>query len=210
MIFQQIYGNGRYRLILGAKNETVTYSGTGGSGSVTLDGDGKGSVKLANGTYQLNGGVSGYETTVTIDNATTTVWLRPVGAIYWYGVFTEQVFSSYVSDPGPVEEDTYFKWEFPTNSTTALYTNNGADEYGECHLKYRGFFSTDGYCRIGYDNGPPPNYSTSPPLTEVSQTVWNNTTLSITPASGSTVRLYGNSANRDYYIEVQEWYLGDR
>lgn len=202
-------GGSTSRLILGAANETVTYNG-GASGTVTLDANGSGSISIPNGTYQFTGGVSGYSTGIlTVDANTSVIYVRPVGTIYWYGVWAEEIYHTYGSDPGPVDNTTYFRWNFPHNGNwAALYTNNEGTGYTTCTIRNKG--GTDGYCRLGYGNaGADPSGQTI--VTVSNKSTWGDTTLTFSPTSGRTIKLYGYKYNnRSLYVDICEWYLGDR
>ncbi len=212
-------GSATARMILGAKNEVVTYAGPV-SGTVTLNASGAGTLKLPNGSYQFNGGTSGYVRTVTIDSSTDTVHVRPVGTIYWYGSWTVNPQYSYTKDPGVVEHDPdtedpniYFRWAFPVNGTWHIINStHEGDGYGSCTMRYRGVYSTS-YARLGYGSGLNPNTSgdtLSPVFVSYDRVNWANVSFSYTAASGNTIRIYGYRNNQDYYLDVQELYLGDR
>ena len=70
--------------IYGAKNEKVTYSGKA-SGTVTLNANGVGTVKLQTGDYTFTAGISGRTATVKVKMG-AVVMLRPANFVYWYGV----------------------------------------------------------------------------------------------------------------------------
>lgn len=200
------------RLILGAKNEVVTYAGPA-SGTVTLNASGAGTVNLPNGSYQFNGGTSGYVRTVTIDSNTTTIHVRPVGTIYWYGAWAENPVYTYASDPGVVDSDTFFTWTFPQNNAwQALHTNNDGAGFAACTLKYRGSYSTS-YAKLGYGaNSSTSGATLAANFVSYNTTVWSSISFAYTPdTTGKTIRLFGYKYNgRDYYLDIQEWYLGDR
>lgn len=70
-------------ILNGAPGETVTYSGKD-SGSVVLNGNGKGTIyQVKAGAYTFTGSISGSKA-ATIKN-TGTVNMYPDGAIFWYG-----------------------------------------------------------------------------------------------------------------------------
>lgn len=201
------------RLILGGKNEVVTYAGPA-SGTVTLNASGAGTINLSNGSYQFNGGTSGYVRTVTIDSNTTTIHVRPVGTIYWYGAWAVNPLYSYSKDPGVVDNDTYCTWNSPQNNTWhVLYSPDDGDGYSSCTLKYRGSYSTS-YTRLGYGSSNSPNTSGETLASNfVSQdaTNWASITFSFTAATGKAPRIYSYKYNnRSYYLDIQEWYLGSR
>lgn len=198
------------RTVYGAAGETITYGG----GTIVLESNGTKQISLPNGSYQFTGGTSGYTTgTITVDSNTTAIYVRPVGTIYWYGAWGENVQSTYSSDPGPVNNSDYFKWAFPQNGVWhALYTSNAGAGYTACTLKYRGFYGT-AYVKLGYGDGSTTSGATvSGNFVAYSTTNWSTITLSFTPDnSGKTIRIFGEEySNRGYYLDVQEWYLGTR
>ena len=86
MIFQQVYGYGKVNAtIKGAPGETVTYTGPE-SGSVELDSNGEGTVRLTCGDYSLTGSVSSYTASRSLRPSTPVMGVYPDGFIYWYGL----------------------------------------------------------------------------------------------------------------------------
>jgi len=190
--------------VLGAKNEVVSYTGDG-SGSITLDANGEGTANIRKGTYTFTGGVSGYSKAYTV-NASMTVYVRPVACIYWYGVKLGTITPS--TGSSPTYYDTYFQWNFPSNSDyAALRTGNNGSGYSSVTVKTT-TCNMGGYGFVTYHNADSPGTSWSH-----TATLSNNGTVThnYTYASGYQIRISGyNYKSRGYYTRVQEWYLGDR
>ena len=192
-------------IILGAKNETVTYTGPE-SGSVVLDVNGVGSATLKRGAYVFSGSVSGYVTAaLTVDKDTTTIYVRPVGALYWYGVQIALLTPS--SGTGPTYEDDHFSWLYPA-SWSSLATNNNGAGYTSCTMRYwANGTSTTLYLGYGSTNAPS---GTQQKVVCPNTNTYTDKTLNFTPDdSGATIRIYGD-AYGTRHVEVCEWYLGDR
>ena len=200
------------RTILGAKNEIITYAGAT-SGTITLDANGMGTLKLPNGPYQFIGSISGYIRFITLSDNIITIHVRPIGTIYWYGVWAISPQYSYTSDPGVIDYDTYFHWNCPVNNTWhILYVLNDGVGYEIFTVKHRQ--NTTAYSRQGYGSSNNPNDTgeiVSSNYIKNDSTTWETTSLKYTASTGKTHRIYGYKNNgQGLFIEIQEWYLGER
>lgn len=70
--------------IYGGASESVTYSGPD-SGTITLNSSGVGTKEVTSGSYTFRAAISGRTSTNTV-TGNTSIYLRPVHFIYWYGV----------------------------------------------------------------------------------------------------------------------------
>ena len=204
-------GGSSNRLIFGAKNETITYTGAS-NGSLVLNENGAGSIKLLNGSYQFSGSISGYSRNTVIDKNTSIIYVRPIGTIYWYGAWMGNPVYAYNPDPGVINEDVYFKWFFPVNDAWYGVNINDGIGYTSCTIKYRGLYG-NGYAYLGYGavNNPTTSGETTIICSSYNQTEWTTSSFTYTPTPEKIMRLYGRNYNsRGYYLEIQEWYLGER
>ena len=201
-------------LVLGAKNETVTYSGSA-SGTVILGEDGSGRVSLSSGTYSFSGGVSGYvKSNVVVDSSTSIIYVRPVGTIYWYGAIGETgafAVSSTTSTGIITYNSDTFKWVYPTETDySTLFTNVDGTGYTSCTVLSTAT-GTSTTCYLAYDDTIVTNPSSLQYKVAVSNTsAFTAFTLTFVPDStGSTIRLHG-AGYSTRSVTVKEWYLGDR
>lgn len=192
-------------LVLGAKNETVSYQG-GAGGTVTLDSNGNGTLTIPYGAYIFSGSVSGYVTNqIAVTQSTSVIYVRPVGTIYWYGAVVARLIPHLESEM--TYYDTYFDWKFSGSSWVRLQTDQRGAGYTDCTIRAKGLASSSS-CKLGY--GSADNPSDIPNVTLSLSSSFTDFTLSFTPdSSGSVIAIHGNPYG-ERHVTVSEWYMGDR
>ena len=188
--------------IFGAKNEIVSYTGIASGQSSPLNDSGVGYITLPQkGAYTFTGGVSGYVQTANVQGD-VDVYLRPVGAIYWYGAVVSNIVKESGSEPTWYAD--YFDW-------TLGSLNSGEDGAGQTSCSILCLAAVGGAtnCYLTYYNGTGLPGSSAPRLALYSND-YTRYTLNFTPdTSGKTIRING-SAYGSRHISVKEWYFGDR
>ncbi|MBR4579400.1 MAG: hypothetical protein IKO22_07330 [Oscillospiraceae bacterium] len=205
--------------VYGAKNEIVTYSGVASGTSSALNDQGIGYVSLPKkGAYTFVGSISGYLQTANVQGA-MSIYLRPVGAIYWYGAVLDSL-TPYVQD-SIVYNDTSFKIGPPppgnTDAWNMVDTGDDGDGYTEFTVSYRGLWGTTGgqtYSRMALTNANSPNAGSGASYSEMmpspSDTDYKRRTMEYAPVSGKTLRVGIYKLNSTYWVEINEMYKGDR
>lgn len=195
-------GYGATITVYGAKNEIVTYTGPASGQSSPLNDYGVGYITLPQkGTYTFTGGVSGYVQTANVQGA-SDVYLRPVGAIYWYGVQIANIVTSSGSDP--TFYDDYFDW-----TLGSLNSGEDGSGYTSCSIYCLASVGGATNCYLTYYDGTGIPGSSAQRLAMYSND-YTTYTLTFTPdTSGKTIRINGNSYG-SRHISVKEWYFGDR
>jgi len=175
-------------------------------------------VSLPSGTYQFIGSVSGYTTgPVTVDSNTSIIRLRPANIIYWYGVLGDTLMAT---QSGTITYNTtYMTWNLPGSPYRTWGTvHPSVDGTGvtSCTLRYDCVLaSNSSYVRLGYGSQDNPN-NENPRGNEYIRVLPRGTTdkysaIRFTPEAGKTPRIYGYKyTNNAEYVNVYEWYLGNR
>lgn len=189
--------------IFGAKNEIVSYAGMASGQSSALNDYGVGYITLPQkGAYTFTGGVSGYVQTANVQGD-VDVYLRPVGAIYWYGA----VIANIVKESGsePTWNADYFDWTLGSLDTQA----DGAG-YTECSILCVAAVGGSTNCYLTYYNATGIPGSTQQRIALYNTGDYRKYTLNYTAdTSGKTIRINGG-AYGSRHISVKEWYFGDR
>ena len=110
--------------VYGAALETIAIKRNGVTvGQVSTDANGKSTeqIRLACGTYDLTGSVSGWTETQTVDRHTERFRAMPEGALYWYGNECTDVTGGWTSVGYKYENNNLIS---PTKNTTNMYFEN--------------------------------------------------------------------------------------
>lgn len=188
--------------IFGAKNEIVSYAGIASGQSSALNDYGVGYITLPQkGAYTFTGGVSGYIQTANVQGD-VDVYLRPVGAIYWYGAVVANIVKESGSEP--TWNADYFDW-------TLGSLNSGEDGAGQtsCSILCLAAVGGSTNCYLTYYDGTGLPGSSAQRLALYSND-YVKYTLNFTPdTSGKTIRINGSTYG-SRHISVKEWYFGER